>query len=159
MAFREILENEMLVSVRLQNVKMTSEFFCLLKSFYFDDQLLPLSNRMFTIVNISLLYFTSTDQITEFFEVVSKVVLYYPKCFHHIQFSILVNQFYSDNSLSKLLEIQTKLPSSFYKSFLKLVIGKIRINCSKVLIQTSEKIFPHELMTLLLIDSIDDIVH
>ncbi|KAK8892172.1 hypothetical protein M9Y10_029395 [Tritrichomonas musculus] len=132
MMFREILELAIIMCVKIKNFKDIQNYFSQLSFFYFENNDLPQSERMFTIIDVSLLMDLAFENKDEYFEInLTQILKTFPTINFIIQFVLDVKLCLNDNSISKLTKLMKTSPSYLFDVFLNKILYRIRKTLAK----------------------------
>ena len=156
MMFREILELAIILCVRTiqcskenEKRKQIQNYFKQLSFYYFENNDLPQSQRMFTMINVNLLMDLAFNDNDIYMVNLAQVQSAFPKINFNIQFVLDVERCLQDNSISKLFELQENSPSILYDVFLQKILGRIRETLAKDVMKKSERLTIDHLAKLL----------
>ena len=133
--FREILELAFILSIRIQSREYIYNFFQQLRFFYFSNDDLPISERMFTIIDTYLLVCFSLADSGQVYQIdfqtdLAQIQKKY-KNNMHIQYILDVEQAVSNNVLSEIVKLQKQAPSSLFEPFMEELVIHVKISMAK----------------------------
>lgn len=155
--FREILELGVILCVRTSNLEGVTDnntksiwkFYQQLKFFYFENDDIPVSERMFSIIATSLLAIYSMDatseedkkrKIVDFQTDLARVEKKYKRNMH-ISFVLDVEQAVTDNKLTQISDLQKIAPSTLFAPFMEKLVIQVKENlCRDVCSQCDMKV-------------------
>lgn len=148
--FREVLELAIIMCVRMENFNDDIQnYFGQLSFFYFENNDLPQSQRMFTIIDVSLLMSLAFEKNEEYFINLAQIRTIFPDLNFIIQFVLDVELCLNSNSISKLSILIENSPSYLFDIFLNKILLRIRKTLAKDAITQSNGITPLHLAKLL----------
>ena len=128
--FREILELGAILAVRAKNDLEVRNIYQQLRFFYFENEDLPISQRMFSIITINLLSCYCQGLIDDFQTDLAQVMNKYDKNMY-IQFILDVEQAITDSKLSLITELQDSAPSTLFAPFMERLVDHVRVQLTK----------------------------
>ena len=133
--FREILELAVILGIRLNSKERIHDIFQQLRFFYFSNDDLPISERMFTIIDTYLLAcFSLADKDQAYRKDFQTDLAQIQKKYNrniHIQYILDVEQAVSNNILSKVIELQKQAPSSLFEPFMEDLVIHVKVSMAK----------------------------
>lgn len=134
LVFREILELGAILAVRTKNDAEIQKLYQQLRFFYFENEDLPKSQRMFSIITINLLSCCCQGLIVEFQADLIQVLNKFGKIKQfgpYLQFILDVEQAITDSKLSLITELQETAPSTLFAPFMERLVDHVRVQLTK----------------------------
>lgn len=149
MMFREVLELAIIMCIRMENFNDIQNYFYQLSFYYFENNDLPQSQRMFTLIDVSLLSSLALENNEEYLINLAQIRTAFPNFNFIIQFVLDVELCLNSNSISKLTHLMENSPSYLFDIFLKKILFIIRKSLAKSVIKQSNGMNASQLFTLL----------
>lgn len=151
--FREVFELAIIMCVRMENFNDIQNYFNQLSFFYFKNDDLPQSQRMFTMIDVSLLMSLAFNKNEEYNIKIAQIRRIFPNLNFIIQFVLDVELCLNSNSISKLSVLIENSPSYLFDIFLSKIMLRIRKTLTENEIKKSNSLTPTHLAKLLQFDN------